>query len=240
MTNQDQEQQPVGGFIFYRSFRDAIRQLPKNKQLALYDAICDYALDGTVPDLSGNMLRVMWTLMKPSLDHTKKTTRSGPPRRGAPVGNRNASKHKDGQPQDEQPPAETAPPKKESSVPYASAPPKPQQPPRPPKGSSREAPPLHREIAEMSRDQAWMETVCMLLHLKPEQLAPYFSMFRLECETSGKLQHDNISDCKQHFKSWLRIQIEKKNRNEQSEQQNAKRRRIDVPPPSKTDYHSSL
>lgn len=77
-----EDHQPVGGFTFYRFFCDAIRQLPKSKQLEMYNAICDYVFDGKEPDLKGDLLGVFWTLMKPALDDTKKTTRSKPAHRG--------------------------------------------------------------------------------------------------------------------------------------------------------------
>lgn len=240
MSNKNE--QTVGGFMFYRSFRDAIRQLPRRQQLALYDAIADYALDGTIPDIDNKVANVMWTLMQPSIDRTKKTDLSQPARRGAPVGNRNAKRNKE----KEQQPKEndqcsdaveerTQPtPKHTGGVLYADTL------KRIKASSVQSPPPLHREIAEIARDQAWIEAVCMLFHLKPECLAPYFSAFRAECEASGLVQHNNTTDCKQHFKSWLRIQLNNRNKNEQSEQQKNKRRRTDVPPAEKTDYHSSL
>ena len=231
MSNKNE--QTVGGFMFYRSFRDAIRQLPRRQQLALYDAIADYALDGTIPDIDNKIADAMFALMKPSIDRTKKTDLSKPARRGAPVGNHNAAKHKP------QPVAATVNPDT-----VAASPPHPQKVEYAAAlqrlKASNEVPPLHREIAEISRDQSWIESVCMMFHLQPNQLTPYFSVFRLECETSGRLQHDNLNDCKQHFKSWLRIQLQRKQDNEQSDKRKALRRRTDVPPAETTDYHSSL
>lgn len=231
MSNKNE--QTVGGFMFYRSFRDAIRQLPRRQQLALYDAIADYALDGTIPDIDNKIADAMFALMKPSIDRTKKTDLSQPARRGAPVGNHNAAKQK---PQPVaaavSPDTVAASPPKPQKVEYAAALQR--------LKASNEAPPLHREIAEISRDQSWIESVCMMFHLQPNQLTPYFSVFRLECETSGRLQHDNLNDCKQHFKSWLRIQLQRKQDNEQSDKRKALRRRTDVPPAEQTDYHSSL
>lgn len=233
MSNIQKDTQPVGGFMFYRSFRDAIRQLPRRQQLALYDAIADYALDGTIPDIDNKIADAMFAFIRPSIDRTKKTDLSQPARRGAPVGNHNAAKHK---PQTVaatvSPNTVAASPPHPQKVEYAAALQR--------LKASNEAPPLHREIAEISRDQSWIESVCMMFHLQPNQLTPYFSVFRLECETSGRLQHDNLNDCKQHFKSWLRIQLQRKQDNEQSDKRKALRRRTDVPPAEKTDYHSSL
>ena len=38
-------------FVFYRSFRDAIREMDEHEQLETLLALCDYALDGIEPDL---------------------------------------------------------------------------------------------------------------------------------------------------------------------------------------------
>ena len=233
MSNIQNDTQQVGGFMFYRSFRDAIRQLPRRQQLALYDAIADYALDGTIPDIDNKIADAMFALMRSSIDRTKKTDLSKPAQRGAPIGNHNASKHKP------QPVAATVSPDT-----VATSPPKPRKVEYAAAlqriKASNEVPTLHREIAEISRDQSWIESVCMMFHLQPNQLTPYFSFFRLECETSGRIQHDNLNDCKQHFKSWLRIQLQRKQDNEQSDKRKSLRRRTDVPPAEKTDYHSSL
>lgn len=233
MSNKNE--QTVGGFMFYRSFRDAIRQLPRRQQLALYDAIADYALDGTIPDIDNKIADAMFALMKPSIDRCKKTDLTKPARRGAPVGNRNAAKHKEEeQPKDvkEQASHNTVAAPKPKKVEYSAALQR--------LKVSREVPPLHREIAEISQDQSWIEAICMLFSLQPQQLTPYFSAFRVECEASDRLQHDNITDCKQHFKSWLRLQLERKQKDEQSEKRKTLRRRSDVPPASETDYHSTL
>lgn len=44
-------------FVFYRSFRDAIREMNEHEQLETLLALCDYALDGIEPDLPTPMQR---------------------------------------------------------------------------------------------------------------------------------------------------------------------------------------
>lgn len=219
--------------MFYRSFRDAIRQLPKRQRLALYDAIADYALDGTVPELDNKMFSAFWSLMQPSIDRCKKTPRSCPARRGAPLGNLNAAKKKNNQLEERKEGTQGNVEEPTRSEEYASVLQK-------LKETSTDPPRLDREIAEISRDNAWVESVCVLFQLSPEQLTPYISCFRIECKASGILGHDGIPDCKNHFKSWLRLQIERKQKNEQSERHKILRRRADVPLASQTDYHSSF
>ena len=65
---------PRDGFIFYRSFFDAIEELDKDIQLEIYRAIARYGIykiepktDGENPDLSG-VSKVMFTLIRPQLD----------------------------------------------------------------------------------------------------------------------------------------------------------------------------
>lgn len=55
-------------FVFYKCFYDAIKTLPKESQLELYNAICEYALNGNVPDLSNKLLKSMFALIIPIID----------------------------------------------------------------------------------------------------------------------------------------------------------------------------
>lgn len=64
------------GFLFYRSFYEAIHSLPKKDRLAAYEAVIEYALNGTEPELSGAPAAV-FTLAKPNLDASKRKAESG-------------------------------------------------------------------------------------------------------------------------------------------------------------------
>ena len=55
-------------FVFYKSFYEAIRNIPKESQLELYNAICEYSLFGTVPDLSDGIAKAMFIIMQPIID----------------------------------------------------------------------------------------------------------------------------------------------------------------------------
>lgn len=63
-------------FVFYRSFRESIRTLKTKDQLITLLAICDYALYGIEPELSGVPLAI-FTVTKPSIDANKKRRESG-------------------------------------------------------------------------------------------------------------------------------------------------------------------
>ena len=57
------------GFIFYESFRNAMKGLPAEAQLLLYNAIADYALYDIEPDFGGDGIASgFFTLMRPQID----------------------------------------------------------------------------------------------------------------------------------------------------------------------------
>lgn len=61
----------IDGFMFFRSYYDAIRALPEPAdRCALYDALGDYAFAGVVPELEGVLAPAMWNLMLPNLNQS--------------------------------------------------------------------------------------------------------------------------------------------------------------------------
>lgn len=77
-------------FVFYRSFRDAFRDLDKDVRLRMYEAIIDYGLDLIEPHFEG-IEKVLWTLIRPQLEANNKRFENGC-KGGAPIGNQNARK----------------------------------------------------------------------------------------------------------------------------------------------------
>ena len=61
----------IDGFVFYSSFYDAIQELSDADRLAVYDAICKYALTGETDDLDG-IPSLVFKLVKPQLDANNK------------------------------------------------------------------------------------------------------------------------------------------------------------------------
>lgn len=53
--------------VFYRSFYEAIKELNKEQQGEIYNAIFSYGLDFIEPSLSG-VSKTIWTLIKPQID----------------------------------------------------------------------------------------------------------------------------------------------------------------------------
>lgn len=72
--------------IFYRSFYDAIKELPAEQQVNCFHAIMDYALDGKEPEGNG-IERTVFTLVRPQIDTNNQRyengTKGGRPREKA-------------------------------------------------------------------------------------------------------------------------------------------------------------
>jgi len=69
-------------FTFYRSYYEAIQELPKKDQTAVLLAICAYALDNKAPELSGTSSAI-FRLIRPTLDAGRKKAMGG--HRGSPA-----------------------------------------------------------------------------------------------------------------------------------------------------------
>ena len=85
-------------FIFYRSFAEAIDDLPDNEQLEVYRAIKEYALNEREIDLTG-MAKGFWTLIKPQIIANNRRYKNGmkggrPPERQKPNYNQKGTKRK--------------------------------------------------------------------------------------------------------------------------------------------------
>ena len=70
-------------FVFYRSFLGAIREMEEDDQLAMFRAICDYAMDGKEPVLQSAIQRAVFAVIRPSID-TNNAKREGGKRGGRP------------------------------------------------------------------------------------------------------------------------------------------------------------
>lgn len=66
------------GFIFYESFREAMRGLPAETQLTLYNAIADYGLYDEQPDFGGDgVARGFFALVRPQIDANNRRRENG-------------------------------------------------------------------------------------------------------------------------------------------------------------------
>ena len=65
-----------GGFIFYRSFHEAVKDLPADLYKEILTAVIEYALDGTDPELSP-VARCAFLLIKPQIDANNRKRENG-------------------------------------------------------------------------------------------------------------------------------------------------------------------
>ena len=58
-------------FVFYKSFYEALKSVPKKHRLEIYDAVFAYAFESSEPSLSG-VPRALWELIRPQLDASER------------------------------------------------------------------------------------------------------------------------------------------------------------------------
>jgi hypothetical protein len=88
-------------FIFYASFWEAIKEVPRDVQGEVLTAIIEYGLYGVTTEQLKPIAKAMFTLIKPQLDANHKRYLNGK-RGGAPPGNTNAAKTTEEQPKNNQ------------------------------------------------------------------------------------------------------------------------------------------
>lgn len=69
--------EPRNQFTFYRSYWEAIEQLPPEDRHAVLEAIIPYALFGTEPQLESQVARTAFILIRPTLDSGRKKAEAG-------------------------------------------------------------------------------------------------------------------------------------------------------------------
>jgi hypothetical protein len=86
--------------IFYRSFYEAISELPKEIQAEVYDAIFQYSLNFKEVELSG-LSKTIFTLIKPQLDANNKRYENGNKPKTKRIESKNEAKDKQNTSKDE-------------------------------------------------------------------------------------------------------------------------------------------
>jgi hypothetical protein len=67
-------------------------------------------------------------------------------------------------------------------------------------------------LDELSEDKAWQEMVAMKYKLKDiDEVIHWLIKFKVDISINST-QHRNLADAKSHFNNWLRIQIDKQNK----------------------------
>ena len=80
-------------FIFYRSFYEAISELPKENQADTYDAIMQYALNQKETELTG-ISKAIFSLVKPQLDANYKKYENGKQKKSKKEANKKQNESK--------------------------------------------------------------------------------------------------------------------------------------------------
>ena len=63
--------------VFYRSFYEAVRNLPPDEFKESVQAILDYGLDGKPPDTQGTIAHTVFSLVKPQIDANNRRFENG-------------------------------------------------------------------------------------------------------------------------------------------------------------------
>lgn len=61
----------MDSFVFYRSFYEAIKEVPKKHRAVIYEAVFEYVFESKEPSISG-VPSALWKLIKPQLDASSK------------------------------------------------------------------------------------------------------------------------------------------------------------------------
>ena len=67
MANTDKKE----SFVFYRSFYEALQNVPKKHRTEVYEAVFAYAFESREPSLTG-VTRALWELIRPQLDASER------------------------------------------------------------------------------------------------------------------------------------------------------------------------
>ena len=78
----------IKAFSFYRSYYEALKEVPEKDKKDIIFAIINYVFEDKKPKFKGTN-KIIWTLIEPNLNTSKNKSNGNS---GAPIGNQNASK----------------------------------------------------------------------------------------------------------------------------------------------------
>ena len=194
--------------IFYRSFYEAIKELPDDVQVKVYSAIFEYSMNFNEVDMSG-LPKTIFTLIKPQLDANNKRFENG--KKGG-RGNQNETKTK---PKANQNETKTEANnnvnvndnvndnvnerEKEISLPPEIK--------KKIENSSEKV--INETFSIISKDDRWIEVIAMNCHLRSkEKVIEYLNAFYKKLENEGTVMK-SVNDAKSHFARWLNIELNK-------------------------------
>lgn len=99
-------------------------------------------------------------------------------------------------------------------------------------------------LDSLRAEASWCELARMRYHLSADELQAWLDAFALDCRVNDKAQHDDLTDLKRHFTSWLRIQQQQNHYCHDTKRSNAsplaRRKGVDVAATSAADYSTRL
>lgn len=177
-------------FIFYRSFYEAVRDLPKDIKVEVLAAIIEYALYGRQPDVLKPFANSIFTLVRPTIDANNARFLNG--KQGARFGRRG------GRP----PKAKTAP----------DTPPAPQEPASAPQAkkttsATQALSTYDQEIARIRNDADTIALFCADFKIAPDEFDSRLTRFLRHCtddgERRGRTAHKSYTDAIDHLRYWM-------------------------------------
>lgn len=162
-------------FLFYRSFYEALKDLPKDIQVEVYTAIMEYALYGKLQKEMKPFANSVFTLVKPILDTNLQRYENG--KKGGRKKIRPKNKP------DEDANAGTLPFTEDE--PYVLS--------------------FSEESEKMKAETVWKDLVCKKYSITPEEVDVRLDAFSIHCNCErGDKPHTSLGDAKRHFQSWMR------------------------------------
>lgn len=99
----------------------------------------------------------------------------------------------------------------------------------PPPANSNKPVPLNESIATMLSDSSWIASVCLNFNITKENFEARLNDFRQYCLCMDKRNHDDTSDAKRHFCSWLKSEKTKNKTPDTPKSPETQRRKISAP-----------
>lgn len=203
--------------VFYRSWLEAIKNLPREMQGEVLTAIIEYGLDGETAESLKPITKAMLAIVKPQIDSNNIKYENG--KKGAEHGNKGGRPKKENPNETPQKPQEN--PKAPPNV-YGNDNGDDNTSPSPAHEGAAFPPPvifdksLSECYAELSANQSWAETTTMNIRSSGygdftfETFHRHLKTYFAEMQNRG-IASKSPADAMSHFASWLKIELKKEN-----------------------------
>lgn len=183
-------------FIFYRSFYEAVRDLPKDIKVEVLAAIIEYALYGRQPDALNPFANSIFTLVRPTIDANNARFLNG--KQGARFGRRG------GRPPKAKPAPDTpTAPQEPASVPQA----KKATSAKKATQATQATLTYDQEVARIRSDADTIALFCADFKITPDEFDTRLTRFLRHCtddgERRGRTAHKSYTDAIDHLRYWM-------------------------------------